>query len=101
MEIAGRIRQGEYFEVDSAKLYDLPPERVSVGAAASGEQSARLAAEHGECLIVNEPRGDVVQPGVVSPGRRCAARRLAVLQVRQTTRRAWRRRPQVHREATA
>lgn len=52
--------QGEYFDVDSAKLYDLPPERVSVGVAASGEQSARLAAERGDCLIVNEPRGDVV-----------------------------------------
>lgn len=51
---------GEYFEVDSAKLYDLPDQKVPIGVAASGPQSIELAAEYGDCLITNEPRGDVV-----------------------------------------
>ena len=51
---------GEFFTVDSAKLYDLPNERIAIGIAASGGRSAALAAEHGDALIVNEPMPDVV-----------------------------------------
>lgn len=52
---------GAYFDADSAKLYDLPDDRLPIGVAASGDRSARLAAEHGDCLIVNEPMGEVVE----------------------------------------
>ena len=52
--------QGEFFDVDSAKLYDLPERRIPIGVAASGGQSADLAAEFGDLLIVNEPMPEVV-----------------------------------------
>lgn len=51
---------GEYFKVDSAKLYDLPDERMPIGVAASGERSAELAANYGDCLVVNEPMKEAV-----------------------------------------
>ncbi|MEU7898192.1 TIGR03557 family F420-dependent LLM class oxidoreductase [Nonomuraea sp. NPDC049152] len=52
--------QGEYYNVDSAKLYDLPDEQVPIGIAASGGRSARIAAEHGDVLVVNDPMPEVV-----------------------------------------
>ncbi|TDC86421.1 TIGR03557 family F420-dependent LLM class oxidoreductase [Nonomuraea deserti] len=54
-------RQGEFYDVDSAKLYDLPERPVPIGIAASGGQSAELAAEYGDGLVVNEPLPEVVQ----------------------------------------
>ncbi|MEO3798017.1 TIGR03557 family F420-dependent LLM class oxidoreductase [Nonomuraea sp. B10E15] len=54
-------RQGEFYDVDSAKLYDLPERPVPIGIAASGGQSAELAAEYGDVLVVNEPLPEVVQ----------------------------------------
>lgn len=53
--------QGEFYDVDSAKLYDLPDDPVPIGIAASGDASARLAAEYGDILVVNEPMPDVVR----------------------------------------
>ncbi|GAA3475271.1 TIGR03557 family F420-dependent LLM class oxidoreductase [Nonomuraea roseola] len=52
---------GEYFNVDSAKLYDRPDERVPIGIAASGGRSAAIAAELGDLLVVNDPMPEVVQ----------------------------------------
>ncbi|MEV4163867.1 TIGR03557 family F420-dependent LLM class oxidoreductase [Nonomuraea dietziae] len=52
---------GEYFNVDSAKLYDRPDEQVPIGVAASGGRSAAIAAELGDLLVVNEPMPEVVQ----------------------------------------
>lgn len=53
--------QGEFYDVDSAKLYDLPEEPIPIGIAASGGDSARLAAEHADILVVNEPMPEVVR----------------------------------------
>ncbi|MFI7448275.1 TIGR03557 family F420-dependent LLM class oxidoreductase [Nonomuraea sp. NPDC049714] len=53
--------QGEFYDVDSAKLYDLPDSPVPIGIAASGGASARLAAEYGDSLVINEPMPDVVE----------------------------------------
>ncbi|MGN9785519.1 TIGR03557 family F420-dependent LLM class oxidoreductase [Nonomuraea sp. ZG12] len=53
--------QGEFYDVDSAKLYDLPASPVPIGIAASGGASARLAAEYGDSLVINEPMPDVVE----------------------------------------
>ncbi|MDA0636175.1 TIGR03557 family F420-dependent LLM class oxidoreductase [Nonomuraea sp. MCN248] len=53
--------QGEFYDVDSAKLYDLPDEPVPIAVAASGPSSVRLAAEFGDILVVNEPMPDVVR----------------------------------------
>jgi G6PDH family F420-dependent oxidoreductase len=60
--------RGQEITVDSAKLWDLPPERVPVAIAASGEYSARLAAEHGDALIAVTPDAGVVQHFVDSGG---------------------------------
>jgi G6PDH family F420-dependent oxidoreductase len=54
-------RQGEFYDVDSAKLYDLPAEPVPIGIAASGGQSAELAAQFADVLVINEPMPEVVQ----------------------------------------
>ncbi|MEU4575818.1 TIGR03557 family F420-dependent LLM class oxidoreductase [Nonomuraea sp. ATR24] len=52
--------QGEFYDVDSAKLYDLPEEPVPIAIAASGSSSARLAAEYGDILVINDPMPEVV-----------------------------------------
>lgn len=52
---------GEFYDVESAKLYDLPEVSVPIGVAASGPRSAEIAAEYADCLIVNEPMGNVVE----------------------------------------
>ena len=53
--------QGEFYDVDSAKLYDLPERPVPIGIAASGGASAQLAAEYGDILVINEPLPEVVR----------------------------------------
>ena len=51
---------GRYFQVDSAKLWDLPDQPLKLGIAASGQQSSRLAGEHADCLIAVEPSSAIV-----------------------------------------
>ncbi|MBF8193332.1 TIGR03557 family F420-dependent LLM class oxidoreductase [Nonomuraea sp. K274] len=53
--------QGQFFDVDSAKLYDLPDRPVPLAIAASGAQSAEIAARYGDILVVNEPLPEVVR----------------------------------------
>ena len=47
--------EGEYFQVDSAKLWDLPPQPVPIGIAVSGQQSCELFAPLGDVMISVEP----------------------------------------------
>jgi G6PDH family F420-dependent oxidoreductase len=51
---------GRHFQVDSAKLWDLPETPVRLGLAASGGRSGRLAGEKADCLIAVEPERDIV-----------------------------------------
>ena len=51
---------GEHVTADSAKLYDLPEQRVPVGIAASGPRAAGLAARHGGSLICDGPYANAV-----------------------------------------
>ncbi len=51
---------GTHFQVDSAKLWDLPPQIPAIALAASGPQSCALAASHGDALIAVEPDGRLV-----------------------------------------
>jgi G6PDH family F420-dependent oxidoreductase len=53
--------RGEYFEVDSAKLWDVASTPPPIGLAASGPQSCRLAGELADALIAVEPEGDLVR----------------------------------------
>ncbi|WP_110182726.1 TIGR03557 family F420-dependent LLM class oxidoreductase [Nocardioides solisilvae] len=51
---------GVHFDVDSAKLWDLPETRVPIGAAVSGKQSIELLAPLVDHLVTTEPDGDLV-----------------------------------------
>jgi G6PDH family F420-dependent oxidoreductase len=51
---------GEHFRVDSAKLWDLPEQRVPIGVAVSGEQSITKFAPLVDHLIAVEPESDLV-----------------------------------------
>ncbi|MFI9386944.1 LLM class F420-dependent oxidoreductase [Kutzneria sp. NPDC052558] len=46
---------GRHFRVDSAKLWDLPEQRVPVGVAVSGQQSVELFAPSADLMIAVEP----------------------------------------------
>ena len=46
---------GKHFRVDSAKLWDLPEQRVPVGVAVSGPQSVELFAPSADLMIAVEP----------------------------------------------
>jgi len=52
--------RGRHFEVDSAKLWDVPDTAPPVGVAVSGDQSCRLAGELGDAVIAVEPRRDLL-----------------------------------------
>jgi G6PDH family F420-dependent oxidoreductase len=51
---------GRHFQVDSAKLWDLPEQPIKLGIAASGGQSSRLAGQKADLLIAVEPERAVV-----------------------------------------
>lgn len=52
---------GEHFTVDSARLWDLPDQRVPIGIAVSGSQGVELFAQRADALIAVEPDADLVQ----------------------------------------
>lgn len=53
--------RGRYFTVEDARVFDLPDSPVPIAVAASGAESARLAAEVGDGLIATEPNPEVVE----------------------------------------
>jgi G6PDH family F420-dependent oxidoreductase len=53
--------EGEYFEVASARVFDLPEKPVPIAVAAGGPGAARLAAELGDGLFTTEPNAELVQ----------------------------------------
>src|SRR5215212_1555678 len=52
---------GNHFRVDSAKLWDLPEERVPIGVAISGAQSVDLFASIADHLIAVEPKPELIE----------------------------------------
>ena len=52
---------GEHFRVDSAKVWDLPEQRVPIGVAVSGGQSIEKFAPKVDHLIAVEPEADLVR----------------------------------------
>jgi G6PDH family F420-dependent oxidoreductase len=52
--------RGEYYDVESAKLYDRPDRAVPIAMAVSGGRSVRLAAKWADALIATEPDGALV-----------------------------------------
>jgi G6PDH family F420-dependent oxidoreductase len=51
--------RGEHFDVESAKLWDLPEKRVPIGIAVSGKQSSEIAGEHADVMIAVEPKAEL------------------------------------------
>jgi G6PDH family F420-dependent oxidoreductase len=53
--------RGRHFDVEQAKLWDLPDRRVPVGIAVSGEESCRLAGRKADLMIAVEPEAELGQ----------------------------------------
>ena len=51
--------RGRHFDVEQAKLWDLPDQRVPIGIAVSGEQSCTLAGQHADLMIAVEPKPEL------------------------------------------
>jgi len=67
VDIIGRLFDGEesvnhrgrHFDVEQAKLWDLPETRVPIGIAVSGESSCRLAGRQADLMIAVEPKPEL------------------------------------------
>jgi G6PDH family F420-dependent oxidoreductase len=53
--------RGKHFDVESAKVWDLPETAPPIGVAVSGPASCRLAGRHGDAMIAVEPRPELGQ----------------------------------------
>jgi G6PDH family F420-dependent oxidoreductase len=51
--------RGKHFDVESAKVWDLPEVAPPIGIAVSGAESCRLAGRHADALIAVEPRAEL------------------------------------------
>jgi G6PDH family F420-dependent oxidoreductase len=52
--------RGKHFNVESAKLYDLPEDPIQLGIAVSGKQSCALAGAMADIAIAIEPNSEIV-----------------------------------------
>jgi G6PDH family F420-dependent oxidoreductase len=52
--------RGRYYQLDHARLFDVPEHKVPVAVAAGGPRAARLAGEKAGALIATEPRSELV-----------------------------------------
>jgi G6PDH family F420-dependent oxidoreductase len=52
---------GNFYDVERARIFDLPDEEIPIGVAAGGPQAAELAAEAGEFLITTSPDAKVIK----------------------------------------
>jgi G6PDH family F420-dependent oxidoreductase len=52
--------RGEHFDVDSARVWDLPDEPVRIGIACAGERAVEMFAPLADDLIAVEPKGELV-----------------------------------------
>src|SRR2546426_589511 len=53
--------RGKHFDVESAKIWDLPDTAPPIGIAVSGPASCRLAGRHADAMIATEPRAGLGQ----------------------------------------
>ncbi|MFD3696872.1 LLM class F420-dependent oxidoreductase [Streptomyces sp. NPDC058646] len=52
---------GAHFDVENARLWDLPDEPPPIGIAVSGPRSCELAGRHGDLVIATEPKRELLQ----------------------------------------
>jgi G6PDH family F420-dependent oxidoreductase len=53
--------RGDYFDVESALLWDRHEQRVPIGVAVSGQQSCTLAGKHADVMVGVEPKPELVE----------------------------------------
>ncbi|MFE6666535.1 LLM class F420-dependent oxidoreductase [Streptomyces sp. NPDC057697] len=53
-------RRGTHFDVDNAKLWDLPETRVPIGIAVSGQRSCEIAGRLADLVIATEPEQELL-----------------------------------------
>ncbi len=53
-------RRGTHFDVDSAKIWDLPSEPLPIGIAVSGKQSCAIAGDLADVCIAVEPKAELI-----------------------------------------
>jgi len=53
--------RGEHYDVDSARIFDLPDKPVEIGLAVSGQQSCRMAGELADLVICTEPKAELIE----------------------------------------
>ncbi|MFJ3913455.1 G6PDH family F420-dependent oxidoreductase [Streptomyces sp. 2132.2] len=51
---------GAHFDVENARLWDLPDDPPPIGIAVSGDRSCELAGRHGDLLIATEPKRELL-----------------------------------------
>jgi G6PDH family F420-dependent oxidoreductase len=51
--------RGRHFDVEAAKLWDVPADPPPIGIAVSGPSSCRVAGRHADMMIAVEPRGEL------------------------------------------
>ncbi|WP_405435287.1 TIGR03557 family F420-dependent LLM class oxidoreductase [Streptomyces avidinii] len=52
---------GAHFDVENARLWDLPDEPPAIGIAVSGPRSCGLAGRHGDLVIATEPKAELLR----------------------------------------
>jgi G6PDH family F420-dependent oxidoreductase len=50
---------GQHFDVETARLWDQPDERVPIGIAVSGPESSALAGKKADLMVAVEPKGEL------------------------------------------
>ncbi len=55
------IHRSKHFQVDSARLWDMPEQPPPIGIAVSGEQSCRIAGELADLVIAVEPERGLIE----------------------------------------
>jgi G6PDH family F420-dependent oxidoreductase len=53
--------RGKHYDVEQAKLWDLPDERVPIGLAVSGRDSCELAGRKADVLVAVEPKRELIE----------------------------------------
>ena len=53
--------EGEFYEVENARIYTLPPDPIPIMVAASGERAAKLAGEIGDGFITTAPKPELIK----------------------------------------
>jgi len=61
--------RGEYYTVENARIFDLPPDPVEIAVAASAKQAAELAGRCGDALVSVGPEREIVDEYAKAGGR--------------------------------